>query len=401
MLSIKFLFDLALILLCTKLLGLATRNLQMPQVVGALIAGIILGPSVLGIVGETDFISKLAELGVIVLMFQAGLETDLKEVKKCGKASFVIALIGVLVPLSGGFLLGMIFNNDGNIFSISNAKLLENIFMGLILTATSVSITVETLQEMGKLRTNSGVAIMSAAIIDDIIGIVLLTIVTSFRDSSVRIDIVLLRVLLFFIFSILIGLLARELFHILIAHHGPKKRIAIFAFSFCLILSFLAEEYFGIANITGAYIAGMVLSNMYHSEYIENKIENLSFLLLSPVFFASIGIGITLKASDTNLIFFTVLLTIVAIFSKAWGCSLGAELCGYDKNESLQIGIGMISRGEVALIIANKGALIGLLSKDYFTPIVVMVVITTLITPILLKFAFSRSRFVRKHLQKA
>lgn len=391
MLSIKFLLDLAIILLCTKLFGLATRKVQMPQVVGALLAGIILGPSVLGVVSETDFISKLAELGVIVLMFQAGLETDFKEIKKCGKASFIIALIGVIVPLAGGFLLGMIFNNDGNIFSISNKKFLENIFIGLVLTATSVSITVETLQEMGKLRTSSGTAIMSAAIIDDIIGIVLLTVVTSLRDSSIHIGIVLLRILVFFIFCIAIGLLARQLFNILIAHHGPKKRIAIFAFSFCLILSFLAEEYFGIANITGAYIAGMALSNLYHSEYIENKIDSLSFLLLSPVFFASIGIGVTIQSTDTTLMIFTVALIVAAIMTKIYGCSLGAELCGYDKNQSLQIGIGMISRGEVALIIANKGAVLGLLSKQYFTPIIIMVVVTTLITPILLKMVFKSS----------
>lgn len=400
MLSIKFLFDLSIILLCTKLFGLVTRKVQMPQVVGALLAGIILGPACLGIVSETDFISKLAELGVIVLMFQAGFESDFKELKKCGKASLLIALLGILVPLAGGFLLGMIFNNDGSIFIISNKKFLENIFIGLVLTATSVSITVETLQEMGKLKTSSGVAIMSAAVIDDIIGIILLTVITSFNNPSIHIGLVLLRILIFLLFSILIGFIARELFSILIAQHGAKKRIAVFAFSFCLILSFLAEEYFGIANITGAYIAGMVFSNLYHLEYIESKIDTLSFMLLSPVFFASIGIGITLESTDARLMLFTIALVIIAIMTKISGCSLGAELCGYDKEESLQIGIGMVSRGEVALIIANKGAILGLLSKQYFTPIVIMVIVTTLVTPILLKLAFSNRVYGVRRLRR-
>ena len=166
-----FLFDLALILLSTKLFGLVTRKFKMPQVVGALAAGLILGPAMLNVLQETDFITKLSEVGVIVLMFTAGLETDIQELKNTGKASFVIALIGVLVPLGGGFALAHFFNNEAiagpgaNIF-------LQNIFIGIILTATSVSISVETLKEMGKLNTRAGNAILGAAIIDDILGIV-------------------------------------------------------------------------------------------------------------------------------------------------------------------------------------------------------------------------------------
>ena len=165
--SYKFLLDLAVILLCTKVLGLATKRVQMPQVVGSLLAGLLLGPSMLGLLTETEFLSNVAELGVIVLMFCAGLETDIKELKKSGKAAFVIALCGVIVPIIGGFAVAYFFNKPGVIDSDASCSVvLQNAFIGVILTATSVSITVETLKEMGKLKTHSGNAILGAAIID-------------------------------------------------------------------------------------------------------------------------------------------------------------------------------------------------------------------------------------------
>ncbi len=389
MLSIHFLLDLAIILLSTKLLGLFTRKIQMPQVVGALLAGIILGPSVLGIVSETDFISKLSELGVIVLMFQAGLETDFNELKKCGKASFIIALIGVIVPLIGGFAVASFLNNDGSIFSLNNKKLLENIFIGVVLTATSVSITVETLEELGKFKTNSGTAILGAAIIDDILGIIILTIVTSSTDSSLHLNIVLFKIVAFFLISTISGLAFRYFFSAVSKQFGPKHRIALLGFSFCLIMAFIAERYFGIADITGAYIAGVVISNTIYCDYVKNKMDTVSFLFLSPIFFASIGINITINSTNSSMLIFTLMLIVIAILTKIVGCGLGAKLCGYNNNESLQIGIGMISRGEVALIIANKGVALGLLNKQYFGPIIVIVIVTTLITPILLKLVYS------------
>jgi Kef-type K+ transport system membrane component KefB len=391
MLSIHFLLDLSIILLTTKVLGLFTRKIQMPQVVGALLAGIILGPSVLGMVHETDFISKMSELGVIVLMFQAGLDTDFNELKKCGKASFIIALIGVIVPLMGGFAVASFFNNDGSFFNLSNQKLIENIFMGVVLTATSVSITVETLQELGKLKTSAGTAIMGAAIIDDILGIILLTIATSFNDPSVNILYSLIKIAAFFLVSIVSGLIFRKIFVFLSLRHGPKRRLPLFAFSFCLILSFIAEAYFGIADITGSYIAGIIISNTVNSDYVKSKTEVLSYLLLSPIFFASIGINNDLSSAGSSLLLFTIILTVVAILTKVIGCGLGAKLCRYDNKSCLQIGIGMVSRGEVALIVANKGAAINLIQKQFLGPIIAVVIFSTLITPILLKLAFKEN----------
>ncbi|MCY6353709.1 cation:proton antiporter [Clostridium sp. ZS2-4] len=389
MLSVHFLLDLSIILLSTKLLGLFTRKIQMPQVVGALLAGIILGPSILGIVHETDFIAKLSELGVIVLMFQAGLETDFNELKKCGKASFIIALIGVIIPLIGGFIIASFFNNNGSILNLSNKKLLENIFIGVVLTATSVSITVETLQELGKFKTSSGTAILGAAIIDDILGIIILTFVTSSTDSSQHLSIVLFKIAAFFLISVISGLLFRHFFSALSKHFGPKHRIPLFGFSFCLIMAFIAERYFSVADITGAYIAGVVISNTFCCDYVKKKMDTLSFLLLSPIFFASIGINMTINCTDSSMLIFTLILIVISILAKIVGCGLGAKLCGYSSNESLQIGVGMISRGEVALIVANKGVALGLLNKQYFGPIIVVVIVTTLITPVLLKLAYS------------
>ncbi len=197
----NYLFDLAIILLSTKLLGLITRKVRMPQVVGALLAGLLLGPAVFNILKETSFIHQTAEIGVVVLMFCAGMETDIKELKRSGKASFLIALIGVVVPLVGGFAVAYFFNQPQVIASdASCSTFLQNIFIGIILTATSVSITVETLKELGKLKTRSGNAILGAAVIDDILGIIGLTVITSLADSSVNVVVVLLKIVGFFPF---------------------------------------------------------------------------------------------------------------------------------------------------------------------------------------------------------
>lgn len=383
-----FLFDLGLILLSTKLFGLLTRRFKMPQVVGALAAGLILGPAMLNILGETDFITKLSEVGVIVLMFTAGLETDIQELKRTGKASFVIALIGVLVPLGGGFLLAHFFNNE-TIAGPGANVFLQNIFIGIILTATSVSISVETLKEMGKLNTCAGNAILGAAIIDDILGIVALTVVTSLADASVNLVLVLLKIVAFFVVAVVGGFF----FYILFKKYQSRyqkdmRRFVILAFVFCLFLSFAAERFFGVADITGAFIAGMVISNTEHSNYIAARFETLSYIFLSPVFFASIGLKVSLPDMTGSIILFSVLLVVVAVLTKVIGCGVGAKLCKFTNRESIQIGAGMVSRGEVALIVATKGASLGLMSTVFFGPIIIMVVVTTIIAPILLKLAF-------------
>lgn len=386
----QYLFDLALILLSTKLFGLLTKKFNMPQVVGALLAGVILGPAALGIMGETAFIKEVAEIGVIVLMFCAGMETDIQELKNSGKASFIIALAGVLIPIAGGFGVAYFFNKPGMIVSDASGSIfLQNMFIGVILTATSVSITVETLKEIGKLKTSSGNAILGAAIIDDILGIIALTIITSVADPSVVIGVVLLKIAAFFIFAAIAGFLFYKFYASWFEKSGKgMHRHSIVVFVFCLLMSYVAEEWFGVADITGAFIAGLIISCTQKTQYVAVKFDTLSYLLLSPVFFASIGLKVVLPDMNATLVLFAVILTVIAVLTKIVGCGLGAKICKYSGKDSLRIGVGMISRGEVALIVASKGAAVGLLGTNFLGPIVIVVLITTIITPILLKIVY-------------
>ena len=380
----SYLISIALILLSTKVLGLFSKVVRLPQVVGALLAGIILGPACLGIVHSTEMLSNLSEIGVIVLMFAAGLETDIDELKHSGKASFLIALIGVLVPLAGGAAVAYFFND-----STDSNVMLQNIFIGIILTATSVSITVETLKEMGKLSTRAGNAILGAAIIDDILGIIALTVVISMADESVNIGIVLLKILGFFAFTFVAAVGYHYAFKKWTDNSAVKlRRYVVISFVFCLVLAYCAEVFFGVADITGAFFAGLALSGTKKSEYISKRFDTLSYLLLSPIFFAGIGLKVELPKMNGEIVLFTVLLCVVAALTKVVGCGLGAKICKYTSKESLQIGVGMISRGEVALIVANKGEAVGLMSDKFFAPVIIMVVFTTVVTPVLLKLVF-------------
>lgn len=392
--SYDFLLDLAIILLSTKLFGLLTRKIRMPQVVGALLAGLLLGPAVLGILKQTEFIHQVSEIGVIVLMFCAGLETDIDELKKSGKASFIIALMGVIVPLAGGFGVAWYFNRPGMLESTADTSLLlQNIFIGVILTATSVSITVETLKEMGKLNTKAGNAILGAAIIDDILGIIALTLITSMADPSVKIGVVLFKIAGFFVAVGLGGYLIHILFKKWVTgYKRDLQRFVIIAFVICLIFAYVAEEFFGVADITGAFFAGLIITKTTKTNYIARRFSTLSYLLLSPVFFASIGIQVELPEMSSMLIAFSVILVFVAVLTKVVGCGLGAKMCHYSNKNAIRIGTGMISRGEVALIVAAKGDSVGLMSASLLGPVVVVVVITTIISPILLKLAFSHSK---------
>ncbi|WP_290459868.1 cation:proton antiporter [Romboutsia ilealis] len=389
MLSYGYLLDLALILLSTKLLGIITKKFKMPQVVGALLAGLIFGPAMLNILKETNFIIQLSELGVILLMFSAGLDTDLKELKKTGKASFIIALFGVLIPLIGGFLVAYLFNDLDIMKGATTNVLLQNIFIGVILTATSVSITVEALKEMGKLNTHAGTAILGAAIIDDILGIIALTIISSMADTSINIGFVLLKIVAYFIFVIVIGIISHKLFDIWMKHENRDRRRFITAsLVFCLLLAYVSEEVFGVADITGAFIAGLILSNVERKTYVASRLDILSYSLLSQVFFASIGLKVVLPNMSTGVVIFAIVLTVVAILTKIIGAGIGSKMCHFSNEECIQIGTGMVSRGEVALIVASKGAALGVISSVLLGPIVIVVVVTTIISPILLKLAF-------------
>lgn len=400
--SYSYLLVLAAILLTTKLLGLFSRWVRLPQVLGALVAGVILGPVVNAIVGwstgdgffsqaagSDQLFGMLSELGVIVLMFGAGLETDVQEMKKCGKASLIIAVIGVVTPLIFGAFASYYFIDDPN----SQEKLLKSIFIGVVLTATSVSITVETLKELGKLNTPASNAILGAAIIDDVLGIIALTIITSFKSKDVNIWFVLIKIVLFFIFAAILGFIMLKIYKWMNKHTSrDSRRHVIIAFAYCLVSSFVAEVFFGVADITGAYVAGLVLSMTNRKRYLVNRFSTLSYMLLSPIFFACIGLTIEMPELTVSLLVFAILITIVAVATKLFGCALGGKICGYSTKECFQIGAGMISRGEVALIVAKKGESCGLMDPKLFGPLVIVVVLTTIIAPIILKILFAKDK---------
>ena len=397
----EFLLWIALILISTKVLGLLCKAVHLPEVVGALLAGVILGPSALGLMsmeGDTGtLLTYVAEMGVIFLMFSAGLDTDLKELKANIGASFVTALIGVIVPLIGGMIgYALYFGED-----LSNYdQMLQSLFVGVVLTATSVSITVETLREMGRLSGKVGMTILGAAIIDDILGMVVLAVVSSMKDTSVKPTTVLIKIVLYFVLILILFMVTSRL-EFAIEKNDHKRRVAIFAIAFCFILAYVSEIGFGIADITGAYFAGVMLCQSKIRDYVDVKIHDVSTVFFSCIFFASVGLKVTLGGMTLKVWMFAVILTLIAIISKMVGCGLGAKICKFTWKESLQTGVGMISRGEVALIVAEKGRQVGLISEDLFAPIILVVIVTTLITPILLKVVFKGGEPAESAVEKA
>ena len=242
---------------------------------------------------------------------------------------------------------------------------------------------------MGKLNTCAGTAILGAAIIDDILGIVLLTIISSMTKPSVNVWFVLLKIVVYFIFVIGVGVVVYKVFDIWMKYENRDKRRFITAsLVFCLLLSYISEEIFGVADITGAFIAGLILSNVHRKEYVASRLDVMSSTLLSQVFFASIGLKVVIDNMSIGIVFFVITLTIVAVLTKIIGSGIGAKICKFSNRECIQIGTGMVSRGEVALIVASKGAELGLLSNIMLGPIVIVVVVSTIISPILLNLTF-------------
>lgn len=380
-----FLFVIAIILLSTKAFGLLSGKVHMPQVIGALIAGIVLGPSVLDLVGESDFITKSAEIGVILLMFLAGLDTNLEELKKNGLKSFLVAIVGIILPVTIGSIAYYFFYKEQ---AADPLFILKSVFVGVVITSTSVSITIEALREMGKLKGKVGTTILGAAIIDDIIGIIGLSLITSMADSEVSISNVIIKIILFFVFIIIIGVIIKYSKKFIDEHKG-KRRSSIYAIAFCFLVSYCSEHFFGIADITGAYFAGMLLCNLGIKGYVGKKVNILSYSIFSPIFFASVGLKTSFDSFTPELVVFTVLFVLIAIITKIIGCGLGSRFAGIDKVTSLCIGAGMIARGEVTLIGAQKGFEVGLLDHALFPAIVLVVVITDLITPVLLKITLA------------
>ena len=390
---------LALILLLTKVLGILMRKIGLPQVVGALIAGIVIGVS--GIIKDTSELKPFAEIGVVMIMFTAGMETNFKELKKNGVASVLITSLGVIVPLVVGFGISWI---------IPGITLKERFFFGVILTATSVGITVAVLKEIGKLHGKVGASIVTAAVLDDIIGIVILAFATGSVDSNTWgykiVDLfgdptkvvsgvqVLINVVLFFILAIACGIVIHFIFKYLSKKFPHTRRLSIFGLATAFLFAWFSEELFGVAAITGAFVAGMMMSNMKQTEYVERRIDMSAYMLFSPIFFANIGIGLDYKALVSNfswtIVLFSIAFVICGMAAKLVGCGAGGLICRYKPHESLEVGLGMMVRGEVCLIVAQKGIEEGIISASYLPAVILLVIMSSLLTPILLKLTFKK-----------
>ncbi len=384
--------DIAIILVAAKIFGILARRLKAPQVVGEIIAGLIIGPCLLGWVNQNDFLVKMAEIGVVIIMFSAGLETDLRELVKTGPMAFLIACMGVLVPLVGGALLYMGFYGVSPWMSEDFYKA---VFIGTIMTATSVSITVQTLRELGYLKSRVGTTIISAAIIDDIIGIMVLTFVIGMKTPDVNPINVILNTIAFVILAFVGGFIIYKIFKAIDVRYEHTRRIAIVGLAFCFAMAYIAERYFGIADITGAYVAGIILCNLQDSQYIARKMDINSYMMFGPVFFASIGLKTDISNFDGAILLFAVAFVIVSLLTKIIGCGFVSRLCKFNMNDSLKIGVGMMIRGEVALIVSQKGLDVGLLDPVYFTAVILMIIVSSISAPLILKYLYSTDKMLQ------
>ena len=351
-------------------------------------SGLIIGPCLLNLVQTSDAISIFAEIGVVLLMFSTGLGTNLKELMRAGPIATLIACVGVFVPLVGGTLLYSAFYGFA---AVGSPEFYRALFIGTIMTATSVSITVATLQELGHLKSFLGTTIVSAAVIDDVIGIIVLTCVLGASSGEgTGIGGVLIQTVLFFLVAIGVGVVIHFAMKWLDKRNPHTQRITIVSMAFCFAMAYIAEQYFGIADITGSYIAGIVLCAMDDAPYVERRVEISNYVIFAPVFFASIGLKTDISGLTPEIFLFCVCFVVVALITKIIGCGLAAKLCRFNWGDSLKIGVGMMTRGEVALIVAQKGLDVGVVDSVYFTAVILLIVVSSVATPLVLKALFTK-----------
>ncbi|EID43424.1 cation:proton antiporter [Parageobacillus thermoglucosidasius] len=368
--------QLAAILFAAKIAGDISVRLGQPAVLGKLLIGIVLGPSVLGIVQDTDILKEISQIGVILLMFIAGLETDIDQFKRTGKAATYVGVLGIVVPLALGYAAGVAIG-----LSMEKA-----VFLGLLLSATSVSISVQALKEMDQLKSKEGSAILGAAVIDDILVIVALAFLMSLTGSDVHLGAVILKKIIFFAVAILLAWKAVPVVLRLFAPLRVSESVISAALIICFVFAYFAEAA-GVAAIIGAYIAGLAVSFTSYKQEVFEKIETIGYSIFVPVFFTSIGVAVEFSGALKH-IWLMIGLSGLAVLTKLVGAALGAKLAGFSWNSSFAVGAGMVSRGEVALIIAGIGLETKLLTPDLFAVLVVVVLVTTIVTPPLLKAIF-------------
>jgi Kef-type K+ transport system membrane component KefB len=385
-------FSLVVILVAAKAAGTISTRLGQPSVLGELLAGLILGPSLLDIAHlpfMTDahlpeFITHLGELGVLLLMFLAGLELHLTELTKTRRVAGLSGTMGVIVPVGMGWLAGLAFGLPSE----------QALFLGLAMGATSVSISAQTLIELKVLRSRVGLSLLGAAVFDDILVILLLSTILALGGgggSIAGVLVVLLRMVAFLVLSVLFGLYALPWLACKVDQLQITQGAATLAIALLLVYGLAAELLGGMAAITGTFFAGLMFARTPQKSIMQKDLQALAYAFFVPIFFVNIGLSINLRNIQPQTLWLALVVIILAVVSKILGCGAGARLAGMTWIESLQLGVGMISRGEVGLIIANVGLVQGLLSQDAFSAVVGMVLATTLLTPPLLRTVFHRS----------
>jgi Kef-type K+ transport system membrane component KefB len=388
--DVHFLLPLVLILITARVAGRISRYLGMPGVLGELLAGLLLGPSLTGWVTTDSLLEAVAGIGVLLLMFIAGLETDPVQLRRTGKASVGTAIAGVVLPFVGG--LGM-----GRLMGMGGAGAL---FLGAVLTATSVSVSVQTLYELGYLRSRVGAVIMGAAVLDDVLAILVLSLVLAMAGHSGSIWVTLGRMVLFFPVAIGIGRLGlRSLLRWADAHLGREAGFALIL-AVVLFYAWAAEAWGGLAAITGAYMAGVLMARLPEARHwISEGAGMVGYGVFVPVFFVVVGLSTDLGAIGTAS-WMALGLAAVAVMTKWIGGGLGARLGGCSWREAGAVGAGMVARGEVALVMAGLGRSSGLLTEAGFAVVVVMTLATTLLTPLCLRLTLSPPSLWRKDAER-
>ncbi len=399
--SLAILLFIALVLIAAKVSGALSARFGMPLVLGELVAGVILGPSFLNLwrfswlstpiaehaASPESIVRVLAGIGVVLLMFMAGLETDAKMMRKAVGPAFWAAVGGVVLPMAGGCMLSRRFGLSWQ----------ESIFIGTILTATSVTITAQTLMNLRQMKSRAGATILGAAVIDDVLGLIVLSLVIAIAPQMANagptpwgaVAITMGRMLLCIVALFWLGpYLTRWLLKRAARLHGHHTEVAA-ALVMALFLAFFAEWLGGMAAITGAYLAGLFVSVTPSREIISHELSPMVNSFFGPLFFISVGLQVNIWSLKGQLVFF-ILLTAIAIFGKIFGSGLAAFWSGLGRRESLAVGVGMIPRGEVGLITASLGLSAGLVTQDVYGQAVVLVLITTLITPALLRYTFTQ-----------
>jgi Kef-type K+ transport system membrane component KefB len=381
---------LAIIILAAKAGGYIAVRLRQPAVLGELLVGLVLGPTLIDLV-HLPFVSNpillqeeitdLATLGVVFLMFMAGLEVELSEMLHTGRASALSGTIGVIVPLFMGALAALLFSYTDQ----------AAWFIGIILTATSVSISAQTLLELGVLRTREGLTLLGAAVVDDVLVLLILSIFLALNGSDESIGLVVIKMLGYLILAGLLGWFVLPRVVTWIDRQPISEGLTAIVLCLILVFAWSAEVMGGLAAITGAFIAGVGLGRSALREKIETKMRPITYGFLVPIFFVSIGLEANVRAIAGALLPFLIVLFVVAVVSKVIGAGLGARLAGLSNAESLRVGVGMISRGEVGLIVAGIGVQQGIISSEVFSVVVVLVLLTTLITPLLLRWVFPKT----------